>query len=1172
MGVLLRQAGTTATMSPRLKRSSHTMSDGRGVSVVIDTNRSDANGGDTTGTAKIFVYLSADTGRGTWPVSITYTPAVAPSSSTKWAVATSALANNNNLYVVYQGTDNSLRMITWVWGGSSWGAGSEQTIIAANAVTNRFRAVDMDIAQDSSRVPAVIVYEANASTGQGAWIRVYGRLTDNTTWRKAWELNILTTQFIKSGTEDVSIAMNKAGLVSNVGKCAIFYTVASTIGDNGDTIRNIAFNFASGAAGSGTIDGTWTSNINKSTAVSSRRAWLFSETTDQWIFAGTVGTTSAQFQTARIKQGTYTAPQINARSIVFSAAQPESRLKPLIQPMLIDMFVTACCQVSSVYFVFSGSSTTSDKRIARSVVMRFDPVDFTNKSAVWVDTSPRVHDNAFLLEDGVVQVSGGSNSNHTIANFNCQIWYGSDGNSVSASPTTLPRKVYLAIEQALSAPTFESPKVNPAVNTPTMMAKMQHNNLYCNVLGKFHWQWATDPGFTANVKDIIENDAKFSSYSSTDGTSRPIRTGVMVVPTAQKFTQSGVWYGRVRMLDDMGFWSSWSDTEPIVLSHPPTALNATPINGSVSLWGTGDTIFSWRFSDTEPTDTQSAYRVIVTRVDTGVTVNDTGKVTSSNNYVSIDIASTLIGIPLQWTVQLWDLFDTAGATSNPSLFTMYEAPIPVITSPADGATINTGLPTITWTFNASGGRVQRAYRVRIYNVDVSPALQVADTGWIMGTETSYTFLASVLTNLTTFWPVVEVQDNFGLYGGTFYNVLNNTGFEQNALGWSITGGTIARDTNLTDASIGSLKVTPTGGVAIAVRSDFVPTLHDLNYEMVVRIIAPGGLVGKAFTYGLANYDSAGALLTSGGNVDSAIPPAIWVTESASDSTDSVVSFVGANFEVASSVVAGDIFYLDNVDLHQWPINFDTDYNPPALGDVSLFPLEHYIQVFWTDANTDPDFVSWRVYRRYMKPASSDLDVDDTANRWVLAYETTDNSTANNFYDYLAPLNKSVDYVVVQVADRFGSLVESDITSHSTTEQYGDRYFFVPKIPIGTIASFEASSVVGDSFTREIEQETIHVIQRGRQVQVGDDLGYSGSLSIKLRNPASARFDREFFEYLSGPNSSNVYVKSPFGDVILISIGSVSAQRLAGVGQTDMSDLTVPYVEVFDDEQVTRSDF
>lgn len=1158
-------------MSPRLKRSTHTMSDGRGVSVVIDTDRSDANGGDVSGTAKVAVYLSTDTTRTSWPVSITYTPAVAPASSTKWAVATSGLAANNNLYLVYQGTDNSLRMVTWVWGGSSWGAGTEQTIIAANAVTNRFRSVDMDILQTNSS-PAVIVYEANASTGQGAWIRVYIRLTDGTTWRKAWELNTLTTQFIRSGTEDVSIAWNKGGAVASVAKCAIFYTVASTIGDNGDTIRNISFNVASGAAGSGTIDGTWTSNINKNTAVSSRRAWLFSETTDQWIFACSVGTTSAQFQVARIKQGTYTAPQINARSIVFSTAQPTGKTKPLIQPMLIDMFVTATCQVSAVCFAFAGGSNTSDKRIARSLVMRFDPVDFTNKSAVWTDTSPRVLDNAFLLEDGVIQISGGGNSNSSTANFNWQIWYGSDGNSVSASPTTLPRKVYVASEQQLSAPTFESPKVNPAANTPTMMAKMQHNNLYCNVLGKFQWQWATDSGFTTNVKTITENDSKFQSYSSTDGSNRPIRIGTMVVPDAEKFTQSGTWYGRVRMLDDLGFWSNWSDTEIILLSHPPTALNSSPVDGAISLWGTGDTRFAWRFSDTEPTDVQSAYRVIVTRVDTGVGVADTGKVTSSSQSTTIDLSSTLIGVPLQWTVQLWDMFDTAGTVSNPSLFTMYEAPIPVITSPADGATINTGLPTISWTFNATGGRVQRAYRVRIYNVDVSPALQVADTGWIMGTETSYTFLASVLTNLTTFWPVVEVQDNFGLYGGTYYNVLNNTGFEANILGWTVTGGVGSWSTSIADASIGSLKVTPTGGVAIVVRSDFVPTLPDLDYEIVVRILAPGGLVGKAFTYGIANYDSGGSLTSNGGSIDSAVPAAAWTTESGFETTDSVVSFVGANFEVDSSVVAGDIFYLDNVDLHQWPVNFDTDYNPPVLGDVSLTPSEHYVQVSWTDANTDADFVSWRVYRRYMKTASADLDVNDTASKWVLVYETNLNPATSNFYDYLAPLNRPVDYVVVQVVDRFGSLVESNITAHSTTTQTGDRYFFVPKIPIGTIASFEASSVTGDSFIREIEQETLHVIKRGRQVQIGDDLGYNGSLSVKLRNPASARFDREFFEYMSGPNSSNVYVKSPFGDVILISIGSVSAQRLAGVGLTDMADLTVPYVEVFDDEQVTRSDF
>jgi hypothetical protein len=159
---------------------------------------------------------------------------------------------------------------------------------------------------------------------------------------------------------------------------------------------------------------------------------------------------------------------------------------------------------------------------------------------------------------------------------------------------------------------------------------------------------------------------------------------------------------------------------------------------------------------------------------------------------------------------------------------------------------------------------------------------------------------------------------------------------------------------------------------------------------------------------------------------------------------------------------------------------------------------------------------------------------------------------------------------VQVVDRFGSLIESEITDFETIVTAGDRYFFVPATQIGAVASFEASSVNADNFVREVEQEKLHIILRGRQVQVGDDLGYDGSLTIRLRSVVTSRRDREFFEYLSTADAPNTYIKSPFGDVFLAKIGVISTVRVPGVGTTDMVDLTVPYSQVFEDVVVTRT--
>lgn len=263
--------------------------------------------------------------------------------------------------------------------------------------------------------------------------------------------------------------------------------------------------------------------------------------------------------------------------------------------------------------------------------------------------------------------------------------------------------------------------------------------------------------------------------------------------------------------------------------------------------------------------------------------------------------------------------------------------------------------------------------------------------------------------------------------------------------------------------------------------------------------------------------------------------------------------------------------------NQSSTTFVTSWIHPAQPTFSLSQDGFKTTVTWDGAAQDGSFVAWRVWRRYQKPALLEMDFDDTANVWFLVAEITD-STVTEFKDYRTPLNKPVEYTVTQIADRFGSVIDSFITTTATITCASDRYYFVPENLVGTIASYEAGMVTADSFTDEIEQETIHVIGRGRQVQVGDDLGYSGSLTIKLRNASSARADREFLEYLSSSNTNNVYLRSPFGDVLLVKLGSLSFSRLAGIGATDgsgnivdLGDLTVPYSEVISNEvNITRA--
>lgn len=1166
MGVQLRALGTTATYAPVMKRAAHRLSSGRSVVVVPDTNRSDANGADVTGTAKIHLYLSTDSTRTAFALNQSYTPAVAPSSSTKAFVGSSTTGENDDLYVVYQGTDNSLRLIFFDWNGTTYLAGAEQTIIAANAVTDRFRAVDCDKSPTDANL-AVIVYESNASSGQGAWARVYIRLNDGTTWIKASEHQFFTTQFIRANTPDVSIACDRGGPSSNIMKYAIYYNRVHTVGDDGDLLREYQFNVSTGTTNSATSLGNWYTNLNQNIASSFHRGFIFPEANARYVFGTVVGTTQPKFQSMRIQSGIYTGIVINQTS---TSVQAYRRI-------VVRGDVNPATPVGADYcdgrllFAYSGLGYSSSNYKMRMLVFRYDPSDFTNKTST-VDQDSRHADGAFSFMDGVIGTYGGGTKYNMSSqySFNFAGMYGTAGNTVSAVPGDLPRIMRSFTEDTFSAPVLLGPVSNPSVDTPILRAEFRNVSPFSNILGKMHWQLATDFGFTSNVKDIVQPDTAYFSYSGFTGNDQPTRVinYEWPVSVAQLFGNQS-WHIRVRVDDDLGGFSPWSIQDSFFLEHPPTALPTSPATGPrATRYTTGDTFFAWNFSDTEPTDSQTAYQIVIVRTDTGATVHDTGKIASSTSSAWIDISGTLRNVPLQWQVAVWDEDDIQGPFSNASLFTLLDKPLINITAPADAVTLTTALPTVTWAFSADASRTQRAYRVTVYDLNTVPPSVVGDSGWIASSETSYSFPANILDNNGDYRFVVDVLDSSGLSSSTSDNILANPSFDGDARGWVAGGGTIARSEAVVHNGTGSLLLDPTGGVAATATADFVPIKVGLDYESSAWVYMPAGYAGNV-AMKIIRYDSAGTPTGTSSTSFGPITASTWTQITRNATTVAGDAYAAVQIEISGTPLTTDIMYIDDVVLQQEQVEVDTVWTPPALGDGVLTQDDFRVFVNWTDANLDADFVAWRVYRRYMRVADSSIDFYDTANLWELVYEIADNSAAVEFQDFLAPLNKEVEYVVVQLVDRFGSLLESNISSFQTIQTGGNRYFFVPEVPIGAVASFEATSVNADNFVREVEQAKLRIMLRGRQVQVGDDLGYDGSLTIRLRSIETARRDREFFEFLSTADAPNTFVKSPFGDVICVKIGQVSSNRIAGVGTTDMVDMSVPYSQVLTDAPITR---
>lgn len=1020
--------GTTATFAPRIKRAVSALSNERAVSLVPDTNLTTSNGDDASGTAKLFLYASAVQGGGPWTVK-SYTPTVAAMSATRKFVGSMGVnPTNNDVYVAYTGTDNSLRVIKFSGynGSTDWTTTAEQIVVAADpTIANKYRAIDIDVTPQGN--VAVIVYEAHFSSGQGSHVRVFVRNADAVTWRSAHEFQQFGSSFIRADSEDVSVSFDTDGVVSNVVKIALYWALASTTGDNGDFVREITYNVSTGTTNSATTVGEWFSGTNINQASGTRRGWLYGLASGKWLWASAVGSVAPFFESAKLTHNVFTGIQKNRISATTDAAQRKLQ-------MFLDAngyaYVTTMYQDGNLLFVLAGQGQVTS-RTTRALLMRYEAVNDTTCS--YMDSSGRLWDADFNFLSpssigtgmGPIGVYGGGNKflQSNFMDYPVLATYGTWGNGVSTSSLAQRRTARMVKEDTGATPQVVAPSGVQTNNRPTLRVFFQPAANYSNVRYRAEWTIASNGDFTTGtVKNIVQPYSDGQFVNSTNGTDIPNRMITYTLSQAESLF-SGTWYIRARMRDDFNGVSAWTSdsgpTQSFTVSHPPIALPISPEPATLREYGTGDIVFTWNFQDTEPTDNQSAYRVIVQLVSDGTVVTDTGKVTSSSRSVTINISSTYQNTPLQWTVQLWDQDNVAGAASDPRIFTLAVAPTATAITPADAAVVTTALPTFSWSYSSPGLYLQRSFRVTVYDLTPNPDQVIADSGWTFSPATNYTFPAQILLNAGSYRWTIEVRDEVNLYD--------------------------------------------------------------------------------------------------------------------SDSND-----------------------------------FTTAWSEPVRPTITVVSDKFKNTVSWTNATQDVDWVTYRVYRKFMVPSDPILDLANTANTWVLVYETDVAQTNYSFADYTGPLNKPVTYLVVQLADRFGSLIESSLAAGTTVTQVGDRYFFIPEIPLGSIASFEGGSVNADSFTPEVETETLHVIGRGRQVQVGDDLGKTGSLSIRLRNAATARRDREFFETLASDDTGNVWMKSPFGDVLFVRIFPPSTNRVPGMGAADLVDMTIAYLEVFPEAQITRT--
>lgn len=186
-----------------------------------------------------------------------------------------------------------------------------------------------------------------------------------------------------------------------------------------------------------------------------------------------------------------------------------------------------------------------------------------------------------------------------------------------------------------------------------------------------------------------------------------------------------------------------------------------------------------------------------------------------------------------------------------------------------------------------------------------------------------------------------------------------------------------------------------------------------------------------------------------------------------------------------------VYVVDNLGLEGIAtISVTTSWTAPAapLTNVYLYEFDRrgFVFVGWNNALVDANFIQWNVYRR----AVGDLTWETLAviNEYMPTY---------GYRDYSAKANTTYQYVVTQVSNATGDLVESSTVNYIQVVTPASQYWMLD--PFGILDAVPLFSVTADSYADETESAVFNLYGRGRHRDIGDYLGPNGSLTIQMRD-------------------------------------------------------------------------
>ncbi len=398
--------------------------------------------------------------------------------------------------------------------------------------------------------------------------------------------------------------------------------------------------------------------------------------------------------------------------------------------------------------LFGGSASPPNRvwfKVFTSTVMdetTFDP-----------NSSPTVYDSGPLTKSQTLAANNSMQIAQALPNgsFKVYVAVGYDDGSGVANWSRWTASPSIGILAVPPVPTNLFPANGATVNTdvPVVGCTLGPEALGTAVAAQY--QLAMDSEFAGTAGNPVKffsdqlNEFKASGVTSEK------------VPDAQELRQ-GTWFYRAREVSTSLDFGDWSAAVSFIVSHPPTTSNYSPTGGQSQSYEAGGVVtLHWRFSDSSPTDFQTAYQLVVEDNETGVLLANTGKVSSLSQSGPVVIPPTYANRELRWKVCVWDSDNVVGPFSTYNIFKVVESASVTITAPT--GTVDNPQPTVTWTYSATG-RVQVAYRVTITRI--SDSVQVYDSTQLQGQTAQHKLTHPVLQNDTDYSVAVTVFDNGGL--------------------------------------------------------------------------------------------------------------------------------------------------------------------------------------------------------------------------------------------------------------------------------------------------------------------------------------------------------------------------------------------------------------------------